>query len=61
MSNARCDECKDVIEGEVIWYRPFTPALLPDPSAGVPETPAELPFHPDCFDRRTRRTRPVVA
>lgn len=56
----KCAECNQVIDGEVVWYRPFGDMVQKGQQvwqfiaqASTEEMPNSLPFHPRCFEKRT--------
>jgi hypothetical protein len=59
-SATECAECDEVIDGEIVWYRPFGKLVWKNPTtsefvaqASNAEMPNGLPLHPKCFEYRT--------
>ena len=62
MDSNTCAHCGKPLRDDTVWYRPFA-QIFPDddPRSGtyggvattIPHSGQELPFHPECFEKRT--------
>jgi hypothetical protein len=56
----RCAECEEPIAGQPIWFDPFAQRVRTDQqslelqgtASAAPSSPAALPFHSECLERR---------